>query len=75
MAVAEVEAGTSGSVIGGRESAKASVATGKEGIRSEFNRWWTQSGVVTWLLLLRKFMLGRHQNKNKEELKRHWENC
>ena len=41
MAVAEVEAGTSGSVIGGRESAKASVATGKEGIRSEFNRWWT----------------------------------
>lgn len=41
MAVAEVEAGTSGSVIGGRESAKASVATGKEGIRNESNRWWT----------------------------------
>ena len=41
MAVAEVEAGTSGSVIGGRESAKASVATGKEGIWNEFNRWWT----------------------------------
>ena len=41
VAVAEVEVGTSGSVIGGRESAKASVATGKEGIRNEFNRWWT----------------------------------
>ena len=41
MAVAEMEAGTSGSVIVGRESAKASVTTGKEGIRNEFNRWWT----------------------------------